>query len=107
MPLTRDFKETIRARALRDKKFRKELLRESLECMLAGDITTGKSILRDYINATIGFAELAEATRIPSKSLMRMLGPSGNPRADNLFEIVSFLQGREHMRLQVRTEITQ
>ena len=87
MPLTRDFKETIRARAMRDKKFRKELLREGVECMLTGDTATGKTILRDYINATVGFTELAEATHIPSKSLMRMLGPTGNPRAGNLFEV--------------------
>jgi DNA-binding phage protein len=105
MPLTRDFKETIRARAIRDKKFRKELLREGVECLLAGETATGKAILRDYINATVGFAEVAEATRIPSKSLMRMLGPSGNPRADNLFEIVSFLQDREGVRFHVRAEL--
>ena len=105
MPLTRDFKETIRARAIRDKKFRKELLREGVECLLAGDTATGKTILRDYINATVGFAEVAEATHIPSKSLMRKLGLSGNPRADNLFEIVSFLQSREGVRFHVRTEL--
>jgi DNA-binding phage protein len=106
MPLTRAFKETIRARAARDPRFRKELLREGVECMLAGDTATGKTILRDYINATVGFAELAEATSIPSKSLMRMLGPSGNPRADNLFEIVSFLQDREGVRFRVKAELT-
>lgn len=103
MPLTRDFKESIRARVERDPKFRKELLREGMESMVAGDIATGKTILRDYINATVGFAELAHATQIPSKSLMRMLGPSGNPRANNLFEIVSFLQDREGVRFHLRT----
>jgi DNA-binding phage protein len=102
MPLTRDFKETIRARVERDPKFRKELLREGIEAMLAGDVTTGKTILRDYINATVGFTDLAEATSIPSKSLMRMLGPAGNPRANNLFEIVSFLQHREGLRFEVK-----
>jgi len=101
MPLTRDFKETIRARAASDAKFRKELLREGIDCMLTGDVATAKTILRDYINATLGFAELAEATHIPSKSLMRMLGPAGNPRADNLFEVVSVLQQREGVRFQV------
>ena len=90
MPLTRDFKKTIRARVERDPKFRKELLREGVECMLAGDVATAKTILRDYINATVGFTELAQATHIPPKSLMRMLGPNGNPRADNLFEVDSF-----------------
>jgi DNA-binding phage protein len=102
MALTRDFKETIRARVARDPKFRKELLREGVECMLSGDIATAKTILRDYINATVGFTQVAEATRIPSKSLMRMFGPSGNPRADNLFEVVSFLQQRERVRFHVK-----
>ena len=102
MPLTRDFKETIRARVARDPKFRRELLREGVESMLSGDIATGKTILRDYINATVGFAELAQATHIPSKSLMRMLGPNGNPRAGNLFVVVSFLQHREGVRFQVK-----
>jgi DNA-binding phage protein len=102
MALTRDFKETIRARVERDPKFRKELLREGIECMLTGDIATAKTTLRDYINATVGFTELAEATHIPSKSLMRMLGPTGNPRADNLFVVVSFLQRREGVSFQLK-----
>jgi DNA-binding phage protein len=102
MPLTRDFKETIRARVERDPKFRKALLREGVEAMLAGDVATAKTILRDYINATVGFSDLAAATHIPSKSLMRMLGPAGNPRADNLFEIVSFLQRREGVRFEIK-----
>ena len=79
MALTRDFKETILARVARDPKFRKELLREGIESMLTGDIATAKTILRDYINATVGFAEVSEATNIPSESLMWMLGPAGNP----------------------------
>src|ERR1700674_4152285 len=102
MPLTRDFKETIRARVERDPRFRRALLREGVEAMLAGDVTTAKIILRDYINATVGFSDLAEATHIPSKSLMRMLGPAGNPRADNLFEVVSFLQLREGVRFHLK-----
>jgi len=105
MALTRDFKETIQARVGRDPKFRKELLREGIASMLDGDLATAKTILRDYINATVGFTELAEATHIPSKSLMRMLGPAGNPRADNLFEVVGFLQRREGVRFNVKAEL--
>jgi DNA-binding phage protein len=101
MPLTRDFKATIRDRVQRDSKFRKELLREGLEAMLSGEVTLAKTILRDYINATVGFTGLAEATHIPPKSLMRMFSPAGNPRATNLFEIVSFLQHREGVRFHV------
>jgi DNA-binding phage protein len=104
MALTRDFKETISARAQRDPKFRRELLREGVACLLEGDIVTAKTILRDYINATLGFTELADATRIPPKSLMRMLGPSGNPRAQNLFEVVAFLQRQEGVRFQIKAE---
>ena len=102
MPLTRDFKETIRARVERDPRFRRELLREGDEAMLGGDVATAKTILRDYINATVGFTELSDATRISPKSLMRMLGPSGNPRARNLFEIVRVLQRREGVRFEIK-----
>jgi hypothetical protein len=38
MALTRDFKETIRARVERDPKFRKKLLREGVEAMVVGDV---------------------------------------------------------------------
>jgi DNA-binding phage protein len=102
MPLTRDFKETVQARARRDAGFRKALLREALDCMLAGDVETGKIVLRDYINATVGFEELAGVTHKSPKSLMRMLGPSGNPQASNLFEIVTYLQKNEGLRLTTR-----
>jgi DNA-binding phage protein len=103
MPLTRDFKETIRARVQRDPAFRKELLREGIECFLSGDVKTGKTVLRDYINATVGFSELAEITHHSPKSLMRMLGPSGNPHASNLFEIVAYLQKKERIRFRVHS----
>ena len=73
--------------------------------MLEGDIATAKTILRDYINATVGFTKLGEATHIPPKSLMRMLGPTGNPRADNLFEVVGFLQRREGVHFNVRADL--
>ena len=102
MPLTRDFKDTIRDRARRDPKFRKELLRGALQAMLAGESALAKTILRDYINATMGFERLAKGTKIPAKSLMRMFGPSGNPRAENLFEVVSFLQHAEGVRFTVK-----
>ncbi len=64
MALTRDFKQTIQARAQRDPAFRRELLKEGVQCLLASEVDTGKTVLRDYINATVGFEELgASATR--------------------------------------------
>ncbi|MBI4596652.1 MAG: transcriptional regulator [Candidatus Tectomicrobia bacterium] len=103
MALTRGFRTTILERVQRDPAFRQAMLKEGIDTMLAGDVDTGKAILRDYINAAIGFGQLAEATNIPTKSLMRMFGPKGNPRADNLFQIISHLQALEGIHLQVKT----
>ena len=55
MPLTHDFKETIRTRVQSDTDFRRTPLREAVECLINGDLAVGKSILRDYIHATAGF----------------------------------------------------
>ena len=101
MALTRNFKETIRARIERDPAFREELLKEGVDCLLSGEVETGKAVLRDYINATIGFEELSSLTHKSPKSLMRMFGPTGNPQARNLFEIIGYLQKREGLHLEV------
>ena len=102
MALTRDFRESVKERVVRDAAFRRELLREGVECLLAGDIQTGKAVLRDYINATVGFVALAEDLGRSPKSVMRMLGPSGNPQARNLFEIVRYLQQKEGVSFQLK-----
>ena len=101
MALTREFKETVKARAARDAAFREALLIEAAEQLLAGDLETGKAVLRDYINATIGFEKLARETGTPSKSLMRMLGPKGNPRASNLLSVLGELQRVSGVHLAV------
>ena len=101
MPLTRDFKETVQARARRDPAFREGLLKEGIECLLAGEVEAGKIILRDYINATIGFEELGALTNKPTKSLMRMFGPNGNPQARNLFQVISLIQQHQGVQLEV------
>ena len=101
MPLTHDFKEIIRARAQRDPDFRQELLREAVECILKGDLATGKAVLRDYVNATVGFQSLGKRTQIPAKSLMRMLGPKGSPSAANLSNILTTLQKTEGIQFEL------
>ena len=101
MPLTRDFKTTVKARAERDSAFREALLTEAVKLLLSGEVETGKAILRDYINATIGFEQLARETGTPPKSLMRMLGPKGNPRASNLLGVISALQQISGLHLEV------
>src|SRR5580658_4189513 len=103
MPLTHDFKETIRARAQAEPEFRQSLLREAIECIINGDLATGKAVLRDYVNATVGFQGLEKRTHIPAKSLMRMLGPKGSPSAENLSTILTVLQRTEGVRFSVST----
>ena len=102
MALTRDFRETIRERAQQDPQFRKALLREAIELMLSGDERTGRALLRNYINATVGFRQLEEATSIPATSLMRMFGPKGNPSARNLFGVLAHLQSKEGVSFALR-----
>jgi len=102
MPLGQDFRETVQARVKRDAGFRKGLLSEAIESLLDGDVPLGKELLRDYINATVGFPHLAAETSIHAKTLHQMFGPKGNPTASKLFEIVAYLQRAEGVRLEVR-----
>ncbi len=103
MALTRDFRETVQARVKRDATFRKGLLSEAIESLLSGEVSLGKELLRDYINATVGFPKLAAHTKIHVKTLHQMVGPNGNPTASNLFEIVAYLQHAEGVRFEVRS----
>jgi hypothetical protein len=101
MAKTTSFKELVQGRVKTDKKFSEALLREGIDAMLSGDVDTGKTILRDYIKATVGFEKLGEATGAPPKSLIRMFGPRGNPQAKNLFSVIGYLQKRAGIRLHV------
>ena len=102
MALTRAFRETVYQRARRDRAFRKALLTEAVNAYLSGDEATGKAVLRDVINATVGFEQLAADLQKPSKSLHRMLGPAGNPSTANFFAILQVLQKKVGMRLAVK-----
>lgn len=97
----RNFKETVAARAQRDPRFREALFTEAINAYLGGDLTTGKAILRDLINATVGFEDLAAELNKPSKSLHRVLAPRGNPNTENFFGIVSALQKKTRVKLRV------
>ena len=101
MTLTRSFRETI-TEQLADADFRREFLREAVANMVAGDLDTAKSVLREYINGTVGFVALGRALSKSPKSLMRMLSAEGNPQARNLFEMVAYLQKLEGTVLEVR-----
>ena len=101
MAKTRSFKELVQRQIARDKAFAEALLREGIDTMLAGDVDTGKIILRDYIKATVGFEKLGKATGTQPKSLIRMFGPRGNPQARNLFNVLGYLQKQAGLHLHV------
>ncbi len=101
MPFTKDFNETIREKLQLHSEFRRAYLREGLTCLLTGDVETGKSILRKYINGTVGFIQLGADLGKSPKVLMRMFSATGNPQAKNLFEIIAYLQKREGTVLEV------
>jgi DNA-binding phage protein len=101
MPLTRNFKDTVMARAKADKEFREELIVEATNALLEGDINTGKSLIRDYLNATEAFTLVAEQLQKDEKSLRRMLGPSGNPTLKNFIGILRACSSSEHLSLKV------
>jgi DNA-binding phage protein len=94
MGLTRHFKETVIARVERDPAFAKDLLDEATTLLLSGEAETARVILRDLVNATLGFEQLAKLTDVPSKSLHRMLSPKGNPSMDNLAAILSVVSSK-------------
>jgi hypothetical protein len=101
MAQTRSFKQLVQTHVASDPAFAEALLREGIEVMLGGDIETGKTILRDYIKATVGFEKLGAATATPPKSLIRMFGPRGNPQARNLFSVIGYLQKRAGLHLHI------
>lgn len=103
MTLTRNFKETVKERVQQDPAFAAALLNEAIELFINGEPKTARLILRDLVNTTVGFEELALQTAKPSKSLHRMLSARGNPTMDNLTAIVDVLRKTLRVNLQVTT----
>ena len=102
MTLTRDFKRTVVERVRRDPAFANALLDEAATLFLNGEPDAARLILRDLVNATVGFEQLAQLTHKPSKSLHRMLSPKGNPSMDNLAMIFSTVRRWLNVTFDVR-----
>jgi DNA-binding phage protein len=104
MPLKKDFRDTVKERADRDPAFRAGLYQEAVQAMLDGDFATSRVLLRDFINATVGFAILAERMGLSDKSLMRMFGPNGNPHAGNLLAVLRVIGDECRLSLTVKVK---
>ena len=101
MALTRNYKQTIVERVERDPEFASALLDEAATLFLSDEPETARLILRDLVNATLGFEQLAAMTAKPSKSLHRMLSSSGNPSMDNLAAIFGAVRANLGVNLEV------
>lgn len=104
MALTRAFSETIRQRAQIDAAFRSAMLIEAAQALVSGEAEVTCALLRDYINATLGFETLASETGISAKSLHRMFGPKGNPTLNNLSRVLRVLEMHEQVKLEVSAQ---
>ena len=89
MALTSDHKETVRARARRDPEFRECLLKEGVQCLLAGEADVAKIVFSDYVEATVGFEQLGAMTGKPPENVRQLLSPGGDPAAGSLLEVVA------------------
>ncbi len=103
MALTRDFKETVLARAEQDPTFAQALFDEAISLFLNGEVVTAKLILRDLVNATIGFEGLAICVEKPTKSVHRMLSTGGNPTMSNLSAIFAALKSALKIEIQMHS----
>ena len=103
VPVGRSFDEMVQARVGRETAFAEALLQMAVQEMLVGDLDVARSLIRDVIKGSIGYAELSRLTGTPEKSLVRMFGPSGNPTAANIFSVLAQLQRANGVSLQVKS----
>jgi DNA-binding phage protein len=103
MALTRNFKSTVTARVQTDPAFAQALLDEAIKLFINGEPETAKLILRDLVNASVGFENLAQEIQKPAKSLHRMLSASGNPTMSNISAIFAAI--KHQLRVEVRTQV--
>ena len=102
MEITRDFKETVKNRVQREPAFAAALLNEALLLFVNGEPDVARLVLRDLVNTTVGFEELAIKTAKPSKSLHRMLSAKGNPTMDNLTAIIDVLRKALNVNIEIQ-----
>src|SRR5215217_5655092 len=97
----RSIAEVTQARVQRDPEFARALLQEAVQALLADDVAVARSLIRDVIKGSMGYAELSRRTGTPEKSLVRMFGTNGNPTAANLFAVLTHLQQHSGVTFQV------
>ena len=100
----RPVSETILKRAKEDPDFRAALLAEAIELLAENDVQTAKSIIRNYVLASIGFEALAKQIDKKPESIKRMLSEKGNPTLKNMAALLSSL--KQHEGISIHVEAT-
>lgn len=106
MGLTRSFKDLVQKRVAAEPAFAEALLSEGIGALLTGEVDVGRSLLRDYVVATVGFETLGEATGTDARSLIRMFDPRGTPRVRSLFSIIGHLQRQAGITLHITVRLS-
>ncbi|WP_419660874.1 hypothetical protein Dvar_12780 [Desulfosarcina variabilis str. Montpellier] len=101
MVSTREFKETVQLRVKQDPEYRKELIIEATNAFLDDDVSKGKTMLRDYLNATEALPDIARELGLDEKSIRRMIGPRDNPTLNNFINLLGACKRRENLELKV------
>ena len=103
MALTRNAKIAVVERVHRDPDFAKALLDEAATLFLNGEPHTARVILRDLVEAVVGFETLAAETGKARRSLQRMLSTEGNPSMDDLAAIFGVVRNKLGVELAAHT----
>ncbi len=99
----REIIETITARVQSEPAFARALLQQSTSLLLQGEPHTAKLLLRDLVNASIGFEQLARDMDKPSKSLHRMLSATGNPTLSHVSAMLAAISA--HLGVEIQTRV--
>ena len=103
MTRARDFNETVVARVQNDPAHARARQCDAMTLFVNGEPESAKLILRDLVNATVGFEELAEEIHKSAKSLHRMLSQSGNPTMGNISAV--FAANKRALKVELHTQM--
>ena len=106
MALTRDFRQTITVCVQSEPAYARALLQQATSLLLQGEPQTAKLLLRDLVNASIGFEQLARDMDKPSKSLHRMLSAAGNPTLSHVSAMLAAIAAYLGVEIQAKVKLT-
>ena len=103
----REIIETITARVQSEPAYARALLQQATCLLLQGEPHTAKLLLRDLVNASIGFEQLARNINKPPKSLHRMLSAAGNPTLSHVSAMLAAIAAHLGVEIQARVKPAQ